>query len=306
MSRKQLAAFLSIQAVVFCQYSLALARAGGGHSSRSSSSFSSGGPSSWGGSSHSSSSFFFFSPYSSSSADSSFWSILLIIAAVSVAVIFYIWIKRGEKSVPDSGDAVFRGEAPAIRIDSALAEEIARLKSRDPGFNEQVFQDKISTAFFEIENSWCRRDMGPARLFLSDAVYSRFQLQLDEYLRNHTFNRLDELSLDRAEIVSIRSDENYDTIDVWIAATAKDYTVDESGKTVSGSNALKTWDEKWSFMRSVKAVTRIGEGVKSVQCPNCGSPLAINAAGECEYCHSKVNKYDFDWVLSEIEQLNLG
>ena len=64
--------------------------------------------------------------------------------------------------------------------------------------------------------------MGPARQFLSDAVYSRFHLQLEAYLHTDTFNRLDELSLDRATILDIRSDENYDTIDVWVTATARD------------------------------------------------------------------------------------
>lgn len=184
--------------------------------------------------------------------------------------------------------------------------KITQIKIRDPGFNEQVFHDKISTAFFEIENNWCARDMGSARLFLSDAIYSRFHLQLEEYLRNHTFNRLDELSLDRVAILDIRWDANHDTIDVWITATARDYIVDEQGKVVSGTTDLRTWDEKWSLMRSVKATTRINEGVSSTKCPNCGSAVEINAAGECGYCHSKINKYEFDWVLTEIEQLNMG
>ncbi len=309
MNCKRLAAFFSIQLICLCQYSLALARAGGGHSSRSSSSSGghslSSGPSSWGGSSSHSSGYFFAGTHSSS-ADSGGWFVFLIIAIVIVIaiILLVIWSRRNNTGLSEAG-GISRGVAPDVHFAPDLAAKIDQLKVRDPGFNEQIFQDKISTIFFVIENAWAGRDMNPARLYLSDSVYSRFHLQLEEYVRNHTFNRLDELSLDKAEILDIRSDENYDTINIWITATAKDYVVDENGKVVSGSPALATWDEQWSLTRSVKAITRIKDGVSVVKCPNCGAPLEINAAGECVYCHAVVNKYDFDWVLTEIEQLNI-
>ena len=37
-------------------------------------------------------------------------------------------------------------------------------------------------------------------------------------------------------------------------------------------------------------------------CPNCGAPLAISMAGNCEYCSANVTSGEFDWVLSRIEQ----
>ena len=226
MNYKKVAAFLWIQLLFLCQHALVLARAGGGHSSRSSSS---GSPSSWGGSSHHSASSL--SGPSSwgggsyvGSSGSSFWVVFFIIAIVIVVVLPMVLILffRRKKTALGEMDAVSQGVAPDVRFAPNLADKIVNLKNKDPGFNEQMFQDKISIVFFEIENAWCGRDMGPARQFLSDAVYSRFHLQLEAYLHKDTFNRLDELSLDRATILDIRSDENYDTIDVWVTATARD------------------------------------------------------------------------------------
>ena len=89
-----------------------------------------------------------------------------------------------------------------------------------------------------------------------------------------------------------------------MTATARDYVVDEKGNMLSGSYDLRTWDEKWSFTRARKATTVVRDGVQSYKCPNCGSPLRITSIGECEYCHTKIVRHDFDWVLSEITQLD--
>ncbi len=308
MKRKKIIAFLYINTMLFCHASLALARAGGGHSSRSSGG--GGSPSSWGGSSGgfsgggysgSGASFPIIVGGGGSDGGSFDWLFILLILFVLYCIVSALSRRRSTGGAEPQYTSTV---APEVAVAADLADKLAQFKEKDPGFNEQSFQDTVSTAFFNIENAWCARDMSSARQFLSDSVLSRFQLQLEEYKRNNTFNRLDELSLDKVTILDITSDGNYDTIDIWLTATAYDYIADAKGAMVSKSRDLSTWDEKWSFMRSVKVQTKVQEGVKSTKCPNCGAPLEINAVGECAYCHSKINRFDFDWVLSEIEQLN--
>jgi predicted amidophosphoribosyltransferase len=59
------------------------------------------------------------------------------------------------------------------------------------------------------------------------------------------------------------------------------------------------FSEYWTFIRSRRSKTKKSE---NQNCPNCGAPLKVSMAGECEYCRSKITNGDFDWVLSRIEQ----
>ena len=38
---------------------------------------------------------------------------------------------------------------------------------------------------------------------------------------------------------------------------------------------------------------------KKYNCPNCGAPLDINAAGICPYCQSKIVDDSKNWVMSK-------
>ena len=72
-----------------------------------------------------------------------------------------------------------------------LSEKVTDLIAKDPVFNIQIFEDRVSTAFFKIQDAWCKRDMNLARAFVTDSVLRRFNMQLEEYRQNKTFNRLE-------------------------------------------------------------------------------------------------------------------
>lgn len=168
-----------------------------------------------------------------------------------------------------------------------------------------MFEDRVSTAFFKIQEAWCKRDMNIARAFITDSVLRRFNMQLEEYRQNKTYNKLEGLSLGNVETLDITLDANIERIDVHITATAKDYIVNETGEYVSGDKSqFATWDEKWGFVRTAGVKTNEEKSVFSEKCPNCGAPLKVNTTGECEYCRSNITTGKFDWVLSEITQLN--
>ncbi len=136
-----------------------------------------------------------------------------------------------------------------------LRSGVERLKARDRGFDEQTFKNKVAELFFKTKHAWINRDMEPVRASMSSGLFSRFASQVEKRIRDHTFPRLDELSLDQAEIAAISATAGHDYIAVWIKATAKDYTVDEKGHKVSGSSKRETKDEKWDFARPLNATT---------------------------------------------------
>lgn len=61
-----------------------------------------------------------------------------------------------------------------------VAQQLAELKKRDPGFSEQHFEDTSSTAFFKVQQAWAGRNMSEASAFLSPALMQRFNAQIQD------------------------------------------------------------------------------------------------------------------------------
>ncbi|MHC4884335.1 MAG: TIM44-like domain-containing protein [Planctomycetota bacterium] len=234
-------------------------------------------------------------------------AIVIIGIIVLIIILAVVFGKKSGSSAPgeDAGESSGPGVAPVVTVAPDVADKLNALQERDSAFNRQMFEDKVSTGFFKIQNAWCARDMKGAHGYVSESVLKRYDMQLESYRTSNTFSRMEDLALDRVEVMDLSSDDQFDTIDVWITATARDYKVDAEGNHVSGSKELTTWDEKWSFIRSVNTVTEEKKDISSDHCPNCGAPLNVNATGTCEYCQAQVTSGEFDWVLAEITQLNV-
>jgi len=204
---------------------------------------------------------------------------------------------------PKVREAASTGKMPTIRRDPNLTERLAGLQARDGGFTLAAFEAKAALAFFTIQSAWCAADLTPARPFLSQTVYARFDLQLQEYRDRNRRNRLDGLQLQHLEVVRLESSDTRDTLHVWITGHATDYDVDAEGKAV-GAKRTQSWDEEWAFVRDHSVATAPGKDLQSATCPNCGAPMAVNASGVCTHCQSDVSTGAYDWVLAEITQLN--
>ncbi|HEX3629461.1 MAG TPA: TIM44-like domain-containing protein [Candidatus Dormibacteraeota bacterium] len=192
--------------------------------------------------------------------------------------------------------------APMAQTGSTLDADMAALKSTDPNFNQQIFLDRGQAAFFALQKAWMDRNLEPARIYVSDAIYHRWQVQIDGMLAAHKRNVLDNLVVGGVRIVKVQTDPNFDAVTVRIDASAADYEVDDSGKLVYGSRQNQPFTEYWTFIRSGAARTRVGEGAEITQCPNCGAPLSINESGVCSYCKATVTTGQFGWVLDNITQ----
>jgi len=193
--------------------------------------------------------------------------------------------------------------APGFGIDAtAVQRGIAALQARDPNFNQPVFIDRAQSTFFVLQNAWMARDLEPARIYLSDAIYQRWKLQVDQFVALHKRDMLEDLAVNGCAIAKVASDANFDSITVRFDAIAKDYEVDDSGKMVSGDKTIQPFTEFWTFIRSQAARSRVGETAQITQCPNCGGPVSINESGICAYCKAKVTTGQFGWVLNNITQ----
>jgi hypothetical protein len=162
----------------------------------------------------------------------------------------------------------------------------------------------VSTAFLKIQEAWSKRDMSIARPFITAALLTRFQSQIDELKRKGWTNHVEQAVIGAVDIVEISHDGGHDYITARVTAAAADYTTDDrTGQIVAGTKTMRQFTEYWTFLRSDQVKTKQGsEEIASQHCPNCGAPLNITAVGKCEYCGSDVTTGQYSWVLSEITQ----
>ena len=171
----------------------------------------------------------------------------------------------------------------------------------NPSFSWGHFQARARLIFDELQAAWSTLDWERARPHETDNLFQMHQYWIDAYKRQHLRNMLDQCSVTAMQPVKIKEDAFYNSITLRIGARGYDYTVDPSGRVVSGSKtSLRQWSEYWTFIRNTHAKPAAARA--DLNCPNCGAPLKVNTAGICEFCGGKITSGDFDWVLSRIEQ----
>lgn len=221
----------------------------------------------------------------------------------TVFLIFMIW--KINQEVRSSGPAAMHWADSASakgggQMSTRKAEELARLRSRDPGFDEMAFLRRAGAAFHKIQEAWSAGDMSAARAFISDGVSERFERQILSLRARGLRNVVEGVQIRDIDILACVSDKHFDELCVRIDAAASDRTVDDYGTDVSSSR--ERFEEVWTFLRRPGAKSLKGPGLIEGSCPNCGAPLPIADAAQCVSCKSWVNSGQFDWVLTEITQ----
>ncbi|MDD5598231.1 MAG: hypothetical protein PHV82_09820, partial [Victivallaceae bacterium] len=104
-------------------------------------------------------------------------------------------------------------------------------------------------------------------------------------------------------IVSVSSDDFFDSVDIKITAGAVDRFINtENDNCILGSSVPETFVEFWTLLRRPGAKTKTEPGLLENCCPNCGTPLELQDKIECPSCKAIVNSGEYDWVLTEITQ----
>jgi hypothetical protein len=191
-------------------------------------------------------------------------------------------------------------EYPSI-IQPGFATVREEFERNNPAFSWGQFQARARLIFDELQAAWSTLNWERARPHETDNIFQMHQYWIDAYRRQGLRNVLDQCQVTAMQPVKIKEDAFYHAITLRIWAQGHDYTIDGSGRVVSGSKThLRRWSEYWTFIRN--RVAKPGPARADLNCPNCGAPLKINATGICEFCNGKITSGDFDWVLSKIEQ----
>jgi len=191
-------------------------------------------------------------------------------------------------------------ELPSV-LQSNLANIRAAFEENNPEFSWSEFQARARLIFDELQAAWSTLDWARARPHETDNIFQMHQYWIEAYKRQGLRNVVDGLRITGMQPVKIMEDAFYHAITLRIQAQGSDYTVDQGNRVVGGAkDRLRRWSEYWTFIRNRKAKPEAARA--DLNCPNCGGPLRVNAAGICEFCGGKITSGEFDWVLSKIEQ----
>jgi len=178
-----------------------------------------------------------------------------------------------------------------------------KILANDPDFSVEGLCGRVRDAFLLIQNAWSDMNMLKARAFISDGIFERFSLQLKMYKSSKIKNTMSDIKVLNSEIVSIRSNKFFDSVDVKITASAVDRFINtDNDKCIQGGSYPESFVEYWTLLRRPGAKTKTDPGLLENCCPNCGNPLELLDKTECPSCKAIVNSGEYDWVLTEITQ----
>ena len=186
---------------------------------------------------------------------------------------------------------------------------LAPLRARDPALTEQSIDEHIRPMAELLRTAWCGGDMRAARPFVSDGVFSRFQVQLELMRQENRRNVMADADLLAVQVEAIEEAPPLDVVHVRVTAQARDTEVPWGASDVQVRAALartrvEPYTEIWSVVRRRGAPTKPSGFAVGYACPSCGAPLPPEGDTiRCRYCNALVCSGEYDWVLAEITQL---
>jgi predicted lipid-binding transport protein (Tim44 family) len=145
--------------------------------------------------------------------------------------------------------------APAAVADTAGEDRnkgLEYIRRMDPAFDQKTFGETASDAFFRLQGGWTRRDLSPVSGLLTDEMRATLQADADALKARGQINRLENISVRNVEITEAWQESGHDYVTVIFLANLLDYTTDEGGKVLSGSDTVPVkFEEFWTFSRPV-------------------------------------------------------
>jgi hypothetical protein len=228
-------------------------------------------------------------------------------------LVLVIWgvlmLARRQRAALDAGArdalmAVQDGRTAAVRGSASLD----ALRARDPALTEQSIVDHVRTMADILRQAWVGGDMRPARPFVSDGVFSRFQVQLALMRQENRRNVMGDARVLDVALAAVESADPFDVVHVRLNAEARDTEVpvtatDDQIRHALARTPVEPYTEIWSLVRRAGAQSKPSGFAVGQACPACGAPLGGGEVIRCRYCGALACSGEHDWVLAEITQL---
>lgn len=172
----------------------------------------------------------------------------------------------------------------------------------NPGFDKQVFKNKVKTAFLGIQEAWTNQNLSNVRYWISDGIYQRFTIQFKMMHELGQKNIISNITIYSISFVKSNIEGNYSSITVSIKFKMDDQFISEKLPKLNQSFIDEVATEYWTFIK--KSGTEKADLYHNTNCPNCGNNLSKNGGevSKCPSCQTVTYFGDYDWILCEITQ----
>jgi predicted lipid-binding transport protein (Tim44 family) len=177
----------------------------------------------------------------------------IIFCTLSVGlVIGFILIKKRKSKKSENLDYVYSPLEVAKK--SKKTEKLLEFLSRqDPSLLPEELRKLAESIFSKLQECWGKREYGPMKPLLMHDLFLQHTSQLQGLVRNHEINRIDELKIERVDLVNVRYTEKPDQREftALITASARDYYIDDrTDKFLRGDKSPARFQEFWTFHRA--------------------------------------------------------
>jgi predicted lipid-binding transport protein (Tim44 family) len=166
-------------------------------------------------------------------------------------VIIFIILKRASSQKRENLDFVY--SSAAISRKAVKTEKLLHFLSRqDPSLSPEELRRLAEATFRKLQECWQARAYEPMEPLLMPALFFQHKAQLDGLKRSHEINRIENLQLERVDLVNVRYTEKpgQREFTALVTASARDYYVDDrNGRFLRGDHSPARFQEFWTFHR---------------------------------------------------------
>lgn len=158
----------------------------------------------------------------------------------------------------------------------------------DPAFNIPLIEDRVTAIFWRLQKAWLLQKTDPLLSVSQPAFVTQFQ---QTQLQKHYF---DNVHLGLCEVSSVEFGEPFDKVYLLLKWQANKHDLQTKQQAETGFYAHHI-----TLVRQTGVISDIKKGLHSLHCYRCGAPQTDSYQDCCEYCGTRFNSAEQDWILSD-------
>ena len=183
---------------------------------------------------------------------------------------------------------------------------MAEYEQLDENFDKAELTSKLSNLYVQMQDCWQKKDISPIRPYCTDAFFTQMDNQIQRKKQKGQTNYIERIAVLSVELRGWCQEGGNDVLVARLNTRIVDYTLDDkTGKLISGSrDKEKFMVYEWDLVRTTGTKTEKDKPMQTVNCPNCGAPVEINASAKCPYCGSVITLEEHDFALNAIRAIS--